>query len=259
MCFISGCANMSSFKEYKVKEIKQCEIDKYNESEQHEKGHDLNPGEKLYYEVFWTGVPAGEVVLKVESKTSFNNKKVFKLVGKARTNKVFSVLYNIKDVFKSYMDRERERSRGYELIRKGRGRKKEKVVFNYEKRKAYILLKGEQKKKDIPSRIQDPLSSLYRFRQKDIKVGDCIIMDVHVDEKNWKVEYNVKKFGKFNLVNLGVSNAFLVDLVIKHKGKVRKDRKVKIWLSADKKKIPLLITIDVPIGYMKAVLVEHES
>lgn len=258
---ISGCANMSRFQEYEVEKLKQDEIDKYQRGLEQKEKHKLKLGEKLYYEVYWIGIPAGEVVLQVKNETDFKGNKVYQLIGKARTNKFFSVIYNINDIFKSYIDQEKGVSRGYELIRRGKDKEEVKAAFDYKRCKAEIILKEEKEKKEknIPNGVYDPLSSLYNLRKKNIKVGNSIIMDVYVDEKNWKVEYNIKKFGKFNLVNVGVFNAFLVRSIVKHEGKIRKDRRIKFWISADKRRLPLLVTIDVPFGYMKAVLRKVES
>jgi len=249
ICFsLTGCSSVksiSSFKEIKFKEYATYVQKPYDKP---------LLGEKLVYKVYWIGIPAGEITLNVKEVKKFDNFDVFHVIAKARSNKVFSLIYKTDDTFHSYIDKEELFSRSYKLVREGKVKSQETVYYDYDNLKAEIASTQESKIIDIPGKIHDASSCLYYLRTQDIKLKDKVIMDVNVDDKNWKLECNVEKFGRLSLIGLGTFNTFLVKPRIKRNGKYRKDRDMKIWFTADQKRIPILINIDVPLGYMKVVL-----
>jgi len=248
----SGCGGMSNFREVSFEQYEKTQFYKLYKKEKLLKKPVV--GEKLVYKIYWTGIPAGKVILHVKEVTEYNNSKVYYIVARVVSNKIFSFIYKTDDTFHSYVDQEGLFSRKYKMVRRGEKKKNEEVTFDYNTMEAEINSGNENKKIQIPCRLQDALSSLYYFRSQNIKLGDKIIMDTNVDEKNWKLECNVKKFGNLSLINLGKFNSFLVKTKIKRNGEYRKDRRLEIWFSADEKRIPLLINIDVPLGYMRVVL-----
>ena len=124
--FLPGCA----FKGY-LRELSSEEYSKHNYEEMisSEYLNQLNIKEELFYKVYWTGIPAGKVSLKIKATESYHDFKVCKISAFAETNKLFSVIYNIKDVFDSYIDSKDFFSRGYFLNRQGRNSKKRKSVL----------------------------------------------------------------------------------------------------------------------------------
>ncbi len=248
----SGCANMNRFEKIEFSESKKIiEILPPQDN--------ILVGEKLTYNVYWTGIYAGKIVLHVKEKKEFNDSKAFHIVAETFPSKLIFLIYRTKDIYHSYIDDETFYSHGYKLIREGKINEKVEVVYDYKNLKANIhdFNDGEENI-DIPAEVHDSLSCLYYLRTRDIEVGDDIAMNVNADKKNWELNCKIKEFGRSNIMGLGKFYSFMVIPKIKYKGEYRKDREIKIWISSDEKKVPLLININVPLGYIRVVLQDIE-
>jgi hypothetical protein len=84
-------------------------------------------------------------------------------------------------------------------------------------------------------------------------------MDVNSDEKNWRLEIQVEKFRrKWEIRRLGMFDAFYVEPLAEFKGLVERRGRVWIWISADRRRLPLLVKSKLPFGSVTATLVKAE-
>jgi hypothetical protein len=135
------------------------------------------------------------------------------------------------------------------------------MVYDHEGRRGhyYSFHNGSRKEMDIPPKIQDALSAIYFFRTMPLKVGESVFMDVNSDEKNWRLEIQVEKFRKrWEVRKLGVFDAFYVEPLAEFKGLVERRGRVWIWISADRRRLPLFVKSKLPFGSVTATLVKAE-
>ncbi|MCX5716644.1 MAG: DUF3108 domain-containing protein [Candidatus Omnitrophica bacterium] len=216
----------------------------------------LRVGEKLTYGVYWMGACVGEGTLHV--------KEIVKIDGRdasAKTNDFMSAIYKIDDTIHSFIDVKDLCSLRFEKYqREGRYKADEVVVFDQKNHKGYYESLTNKTKKEftIPDRVQDLTSVFYYFRTLDVKPNTALILDVNADEKNWKATMNVLDTEALEILRQGVHNVFCLVPKVGFKGVISKRGKVWIYVSTDAQRVPVLIKIRIPFGFVVGVLEKTE-
>lgn len=240
-------------------EISQCTID----NSTFQAGEEITY--KLYYNLNFIWIPAGEVVFKI---TDFGN--VFRISADGRTYKSYEWFFKVRDRYESYIDKETllpnmsvrdVKEGGYTLY--------DKTLLNQKENKATIE-RGRSKETvkenltvDIDKCMHDILSIIYYARNLDydsMTKGAQVPVKIFIDKQEWplKVVYDghdeekkIKGQGKFKTIK------FSPEVIA---GDVFKENtKMDIWVSDDLNKIPLLIESPVSVGSVKAVLKEYKG
>ncbi len=211
-------------------------------------------GEKLVYAVQYGIINAGEATLEVRNIAVIDSTPCYYIVSNARTNDVFSVFYKVRDRYVSLMDTTELVSLRYEKhLREGKYKNDRKVLFDQKKHVAYY----EDKEIPIPPRTQDVLSSMYYVRTLPLGVGHTVAIANNTDGKNYPLV--VKVLGKERVtVEAGTFDCLVVEPFLRYPGIFQQKGRVKIWVTDDRYKIPVLVKSKVIIGEVSAVLKEFK-
>jgi hypothetical protein len=211
-------------------------------------------GERLVYSVQYGIVNAGEAVLEVKNIGVIDAKPVYCIVSDARTNDVFSVFYRVRDRFLSFMDTTDLVSLRYEKhLREGKFKSDRVVVFDQKQHKAFY----EDKEIPIAPRTQDVLSAMYYARTLPLKVGHSVALANHTDGKNYPLV--VKVLGAERItVEAGSFDCLVVEPFLRYPGIFTQKGRVKLWITNDRYRIPVLMKSKVIIGEVSAVLTEYK-
>ncbi|MFM2392684.1 MAG: hypothetical protein RLZZ546_666 [Bacteroidota bacterium] len=225
-------------------------------------------GEKLVYKAYYNWgfiwIPAGEASFHItETKTDYE----VKVVGK--TYESYESFFKVNDYFYSKIDKKTLYPKSFvRIIEEGNYRKFDSISFDQERRKAFSIngkTRTSAVKKEVNYDIcmHDLLSVLYFMRNINVELytkGDYIPTKVFFDNESFpiKVRYDgkepkktIKELGKYNTIKV------TPDMVV---GEVFKEGdKMKIWISDDQNKIPLLIESPLKVGSAKAVLKSHSG
>jgi hypothetical protein len=214
---------------------------------------------KIYYNLNFVWIPAGEVTFKVEDE---GTRYHFQAVG--RTYDSYEWFYKAYNKVDSYVDKttmlphtslryvKENRYKVFDKVQYDQSSKK----INFERGDDYndIKLRGS---KDLTDQVHDMLSAIYFSRIKDYsnaQVGSEFPMKVLLDEEVYSLKYrltgreekNIKGLGKFNTLK------FTPQLVA---GNVfNENSQMKIWATDDANKLPLMIESPVSVGSVKVVL-----
>lgn len=225
-------------------------------------------GEKLVYKAYYNWefvwVPAGEAIFEIkETKNHYE----IKVTG--QTYSSYDYFFRVRDYFYSKIDKNTLLPANFvRIVEEGDYRKFDSLVFDHNKQKA-VSFNGKSRKtaqkKVIPFEqcTHDLLSVLYFMRNVEIasyKPGQHIPVRMLFDEEIYpiKVRYTGKQ-AKVDIKGLGTYNTVTVvpDLVT---GSVFKDgNKMKVWVSDDYNKIPLLIESPLKVGTAKAILKSYSG
>lgn len=225
-------------------------------------------GERLVYKAYYNWkfiwIPAGEAEFTVkENRYDYE----IKVVGK--TYDSYDDFFRVRDYFYSKIDKRTLYPRNFvRIIEEGDYRKFDSISFDQTQRKAYSF-NGKSRKSAVKKEVNfdecmhDLLSVLYFMRNVKVdtyKKGQYIPTKVFFDNDSYpiKVKYEGKE-AKKSIKELGTFNTLKVvpDLVV---GEVFKDGdKMKVWVSDDLNKIPLLIESPLKIGSAKAVLKSYSG
>ena len=210
-------------------------------------------GEKLVYAVQYGIINAGEATLEVRNIAIIDSTPCYYIVSNARTNDVFSVFYKVRDRYVSLMDTTELVSLRYEKhLREGKYKNDRKVVFDQKRHIAHY----EDKEIPIPPRTQDVLSSMYYMRTLPLGVGHQVAIANNTDGKNYPLV--VKVLGEERVtVEAGTFDCLVVEPFLRYPGIFQQKGRVKVWVTNDKYKIPVLVKSKVIIGEVSAVLKEY--
>ncbi|MDP2921602.1 MAG: DUF3108 domain-containing protein [Candidatus Omnitrophota bacterium] len=235
--FICGCGTTSI---YKIKEEKKEQV-KIEAPERR-----LKVGEKFTYKAEWMGMDVGYATLEVKGIEEMYGREVYRVLAKAETTSFADKLFPIEDEITTYIDTQKLYPLKFDKKQKeGKKEKDEYVIFYQDKGKAVLFsrLTHEKKEFSVPKNVQDPVSCIYYFRLSDVKEGEPLFANVHLDDKNWFLETKIANRGVVKIKDVGSWDAFMAQPMSWFQGKLNKNAKVSIWFSADEQRIPLLIVV----------------
>jgi hypothetical protein len=221
----------------------------------------FQPGEKLTYLLHYGILNAGLAELKVEkSNKHFEGRKVaYNMVGKGWTTGATDWFFKVNDHYETYMDGEELESLQFKRrVNEGGFIINQDYYFDTDSNK---VMTQDNVKYDVPSGVQDMLSTFYYARNIDFskaKVNDIFIIPAFVDNKVeyiriiYKGKESIKtKSGKYKCIKFN-------PLVLE--GRIFKDDEdVSVWITDDDNKIPILIQSKVIVGSIKAELIEYQG
>ncbi|MFO8085133.1 MAG: DUF3108 domain-containing protein [Desulfobacterales bacterium] len=219
----------------------------------------FSPGETLIYEITWSGIPVGHGVLSVLAMQKDNESEAYHFELKVKTNSFFDSFYKVRDKISSSAASNLTRSYNYQKQQNGDRTKRDVVVeFDWENQRAGYSNFGRKKPPiDILPGTLDPLSTLYFARLQDFEKIEEIRVPVS-DGK--KCIIGIARIVKRESITIGSGDfdTYLLEPEIEEiRGvfdKVR-DAKIRVWLTADSRKIPVKVESKVAIGYFMAELV----
>ncbi len=224
----------------------------------------FQPGERLTYELKWTVIPAGQAVLEVQPMTSVNGVAAYHFVLTAKSTRFIDRIYKVRDRIEGFVDTEMTGSMLYKKKqREGSVKKDVLVVFDADSNQARYYKSGKIHK-ELPISVGtfDPLSAFYYSRVLDLKANSVIQKPVS-DGKRWVIgKVHVVRREIIALANGDTYDTYLIEPDLSHVGGVfekSKDAKLQLWVTADKRRIPVRIKSAVPIGSFTGELVAAQG
>ncbi|MEK7383804.1 MAG: DUF3108 domain-containing protein [Elusimicrobiota bacterium] len=215
--------------------------------------------EKNVFEVSWGLLSVGEATMGVDKIVAFNGRAAYHIVSEARSNSFCDTFYQVRDLNESWLDARTLTSLGYsKKLREGRFFRDEWVLYDrdagtFVARRTDRNGRFEVSTGTIPGQVQDILSSVYFVRSQDLKDGGRVVVDVNTPE-NWPLVVKVTAHEKIK-VPAGEFPSILVEPAMRHEGLfVQKGKRLRLWLSDDAAKRPLMMKVEVFFGHVTAVL-----
>jgi hypothetical protein len=211
----------------------------------------FRPGEKLVYRAQWKYLPAGESQIEVLPFQMVNGVKAYHFSMKMKTSAAVDLIYKVRDRQDSYTDIQMSRTLLYKKRSTGKHPRDVIVTFDWDKMKAVYASFGKPEKPVVilPGTF-DPLALFFVIRLDKLSVGKVLEIPITDGKKCIPVRATVA--GR-ELVTIDdkVYDAYLVIPDMERLENVvakEKEPKLKIWFSADEKRIPVKIQSQVAIG-----------
>lgn len=219
--------------------------------------------ESLKYGIYYSFVKAGTAYIKTRGLTNANGKKAYLIQTTAFSASVIDSVFKVRDINYSWLDANTFHSLGYsQSVREGNYKRDEWVTFDNENGRFY----GQVQKKKEPKLIAglldievlDILSSLYYVRTQPLEVGKDVTFDIINREKQYPLV--VKVLGKETVkIEAGKFNCWVVEPQFRGEGIfVAKGKSLKVWLTDDKYRMPVKMSVEVFIGSVYAELLEYQ-
>lgn len=209
----------------------------------------FQPGEELTYRLRYGFISAAEGVLKVsQSDLTFDGKPAYHLNAVGKTSKAFSVFYNIRDQYDSYIDQKTYLPYFFsEDIKEGRYRRNDKIRF-YQEKKKIEATRGNFDAKE--SQTFDLLSVYYFSRTLDlanISEGESFKLSYFL--KDTLAYLYITYMGKENIKTpLGTLKCLKFSPSLEPGRVFKKNSKLHLWVTDDDNRIPVKAQVDILIG-----------
>jgi hypothetical protein len=219
----------------------------------------FQPGEKLTFQLRWTFIPAGKSTLEVLPMETINGVKAYHFLMTAESNAFVDVFYKVRDRIDAFVNADVTHSVLYKKKqREGNSHRDIVVNFDWQNNTAqYINFKEKLPPIEILSGTFDPLSAFYFVRLVDFKEKSTIDRPITDGKECIIGRLSVIKRETIHL-NIGTYDTYLIEPELKHIGGVfekSKDAKIQLWVTADKRKIPVKIKSKVVVGSFVGELV----
>ena len=224
-----------------------------------EKDLPFQPGEKLTFQLSWTIIPAGESILEVLPMETIDGIKAYHFLLTATSNAFVDIFYKVRDRIDAYVTADVTHSILYKKKqREGKSVRDIVVNFDWQHKKAqYTNFKEKLAPIEILPGSFDPLSAFYFIRLVDFK-GKSTIERPITDGKECIIgRLSIIKKETIHL-KTGTYDTYLIEPELKHIGGVfekSKNAKIQLWVTADKRKIPVKIKSKVAVGSFVGELV----
>jgi hypothetical protein len=218
---------------------------------------------KIYYNLNFIWVPAGEVTFKI-----FDEGNQYHYKAKGETYDSYEWFFSAKDEYDSWVDKNTllpnysERS-----VNEGNYHIFEKISFNQSGRKMTVWRspkRGEKEEKTehlVQSDCNDVLSSLYNLRNVDYgsqPAGYAVPFSIFMDKAEYplKMKYMGRDDNK-KVYKMGHYKTLRFQPEVIAGNVFKEDAQMTVWVSDDSNHIPLLIESPVSVGSVKMVLKEY--
>ena len=211
------------------------------------------PGEKLLFSVEYFGISAGYATLAVHAGPDMYGRQTYHIIATARTHPAFEWIFKVRDRIESFFDARGLFSWRYEKhLREGSYSNDSAIIYDQIQRK--VIKDNGRTIIEAPPLVQDVLSEFYYYRTLDIKIGETETIPVVAD--NGKIyDVLVKAIRREKVrVPAGEFNCIVVEPYLKFEGIFKHQGKIHIWLTDDKRKVPVLIKSGIIIGTIDVVL-----
>ena len=212
-------------------------------------------GEKLTYKGTWGIIPAGELTLEVLTNETINGIEAYHFVMITKTNAAVDLIYKIRDRQDSYVDAGMTHSIFYKKKTESKHPRDVSINFNWEKMEATYTNFGKKKPPiNILPGTFDLLALFYALRYQNLKENSEIYIPLTDGNLNIDVRAIVGKRdtieieGKmYDTIEI-TPNMKMLDKLDKDKVVKKDDHpQLKVWVTADEKKIPVKIRTKVGI------------
>jgi hypothetical protein len=226
--------------------------------------HLSNGGEKATYRATWNGIPIASAEIHAAPRV-VAGKKFYQVKIQAQTAKYLEIIWKMRDSIESFFEADTFQPHHYIFLQRENRRKSDITArFNPSNRKWTVRRKQGEKVKEfefVSAKTFDPVSATYLARSMDLEVGDKLEMEVFGGKSRYRVTLDVvakepvsTKMGEFEAFKIipRVTN-------LNPDGYAQRMREATVWISADEKRRPLLITSQVFIGSVSIEMVDEIS
>ena len=210
----------------------------------------FQPGEKLTYQGAWGVIQAGEVTLEVLPKATIDGVEAYHFAMTTKTNAVVDFFYKVRERQESYVDTNLTHSLLYKKRTVSKHPRDIVVKFDWEKKEVNYTNFGEKfpPLPVLPGSF-DPLAIFFILRLHDLKENTVIEIPVTDGRMNLQVKATIGKKEPIEIQGRMIDALEVWPDMERLEELVKKsdNPQLRIWFSADEKRIPLKIQSQVGI------------
>ncbi len=209
--------------------------------------------EKFTYDISYGFIHAGTGSMEVVRLIEYANRPCYQIVSRAKSNKFFSTFYRVDDRVETIVDAVGLFTWRFEKnLREGSYRSDREYEFN--QREHVVYYKNDTMA--VPPFVQDALSVLYYVRTQELEPGRSLFLENFTDGKQYTLE--VRVLGRERVtVKAGTFDCLVVEPLLQSVGVFKHEGKLKVWVTDDRLKMPVLMKSRVLVGSISAELTDY--
>lgn len=214
------------------------------------------PGERMVFEISYGPVNAGEGTLETIGTVDHQGRTCYHVESTTNSNRFFSSIYKVRDRIVTYIDvNDLSSAYFYKRLREGDYKKTLEITFD---RAAGMAVYGDDTPLPVPAGIQDELSAFYYVRNLDLEAGRDLTLPAHTSRRTYAMRVIVH--GRETVeVPAGTFDCFVVEPVIEGEGLFKSEGRITLYISADARRVPVLMKAKVPVGSIDVALKEYRA
>ncbi len=210
--------------------------------------------EKFTFDINYGFINAGVATMEVARLIEYENRPCYQIVSRANSNKFFSTFYKVDDRVESIIDAVGVFSWQFEKkLREGNYRSHRTCSFD--QRNHVVYYKDDTLA--VPPFVQDALSVLYFVRTQKLEPGTSLHVDNFTDGKLYSLEVRILKRETVT-VKAGTFDCIVVEPLLKTVGVFKHTGQLKVWLTDDRLKMPVLMKSKILVGSITAELTGYQ-
>ncbi len=203
-----------------------------------------------------------EAVITLEAAQSETGKKVYLVEARVETTGVTNWFFRMHNRFHSRVDARNFSSLRYvkEIHQKGifSGEKEYTSVLTFSRGDSRVIVDGT-KVITVPPGTQDPLSFFVKYYLgEEIKPGEAIRMTIYDGIKLRQVIFNTKR-ESIDTQWRGQVEVICLESKVPFSSLGEREGIIRIWCTRDRRKVPVRIGFDLPIGMVRFELESFEE
>lgn len=210
-------------------------------------------GERLDFDIGYGFINAGYATMEVKELIEYDGRPCYQIVSTANSNKFFSSFYRVEDRVETIIDAVGIFSWYFEKnLREGNYRNDRSYAFD--QKNHTVVYKNDTL--EIAPFVQDALSILYYVRTMELKVGESVFIDNFTDGELYPLEVRVVQKETVK-VKAGTFDCIVVEPLLMTSGIFKHEGRLKVWLTDDRLKLPVLMKSKVLVGSISAELTDY--
>jgi hypothetical protein len=210
-------------------------------------------GEELTFSIQYGPVKAGTAVLAVEALERVGDRECYRITSTARSNPIFSFFYKVKDHIVSLVDvRHMLTRRTTKDLHEKDYRLDQRIDWDQDEG---VLSYEDGTVLDLDPGARDILGAMYYVRTLPLSIGSSIPMPTHDNKKSYPLTIDVIAEETID-TPLGHFDCWVVEPRLESAGLFRRSGSLKVWLTRDEERMPVMMQSAVKVGAITAVLVD---
>lgn len=210
--------------------------------------------EKFTFDLNYGFINAGGATMEISRIIEYNNRPCYQAVTRAFSNNFFSTFFRVDDRVESIIDAVGIFSWRFEKNLK-EGPYESNRQYAFDQRQNVVFYKGDTI--EVAPYVQDALSVLYYVRTQPLEVGKSLFVDNFTDGKKYPLEVRVIEKETIT-VPAGTFDCIVVEPLLKSVGIFKHEGRLKVWLTDDRLKMPVLMKSKILVGSFAAELTDYQ-
>ena len=216
----------------------------------------FGPGELLEFSIDYGIINAGGATMSIQEIRRIAGRTCFDINTEARSNSVFSKVYKVWDRSQTFLDTQELVPLRYEKHQR-EGTYKKDLLIKFDRVKNFASYEnGDQVA--IHPHAQDELSAFYYLRAVPLEVGREVYVDTHTNRKNYPLKVLVHRRETVT-VPAGTFDCYVIEPVMREGGIFTAKGKLTVWITADDRRMPVLLRTKIVVGSISASLVKFRE